>query len=454
MKNILNIGIASGNDESLNRKIKLHNIIVLFVSMACLTYVPLHLYFKLYSLMTITVSILTISVLCFFLQSRKKHLLGFAVLTFSMIILMSLISVTYGLIANIHFFLLCAGMTSIVFFDKENRLRYIIFSLSLASFFTLLLFLPYKTELTLSSDLLGSVIKVYGYSNFLVMFTFTTVFFTSFVKQNSSFQEKILRQNAILENKNTQITDSLKYAKHIQSALLPSVSMIKEYLAESFILYKPKDIVAGDFYWMHAKDSNRILFAAADSTGHGVPGAMVSVVCTNALNQAVKEFGLTDPGQILDKVRDLVADSFQHAHNAEVKDGMDISLCLIDKEKRTVKWAGANSPLWIIQENSDELTVIKPDKQSVAKTETPVPFTTHTVQLNAGDCFYLFTDGYADQFGGSAAKKYMQKRIKKLLLSIYKKTMVTQKKLITDNLMHWMGKNEQVDDICFIGVKL
>ena len=260
-------------------------------------------------------------------------------------------------------------------------------------------------------------------------------------------------QNAVLEHKNVQITDSIRYAKHIQDAILPSLSTIKESLEESFILYQPKDIVAGDFYWMHTKEDGQILFAAADSTGHGVPGAMVSVVCTNALNQAVKEFGLTDPGQILDKVRELVANSFQKSDN-EVKDGMDISLCLIDKDTRIVNWSGANTPLWIIRENSDELEVIKADKQSVAKTETPKPFTTHTVQLNQGDCFYLFTDGYADQFGGAAAKKYMQKRIKSLLLSIYKKTMTTQQRLITDNLAHWMGNQEQVDDICFIGVKL
>lgn len=453
MKKILNIGISSKNDESLNRKIKLSNLIVFFVSIACLSYVPMHLYFELYHLMTITFAITVISVVCYVLQDRKKHVLGFTILTFSMIALFNIISMTFGLVANIHFFMLCICMTSIVFFD-EARLRIFAISLTLLSFFSLLVFLPNKTELTLASAKLEAVMEIYGYFNYFIMFAFTTVFFTSFVKQNSSFQKKILTQNSVLEHKNNQITDSLKYAKHIQDAILPSLNTVKEYLEESFIVYKPKDIVAGDFYWIHAKNNGEILFAAADSTGHGVPGAMVSVVCTNAMNQAVKEFGLTDPGQILDKVRELVSASFQASDTDEIRDGMDISLCLIDKDKRLLKWAGANNPLWIIRENSDELEVIKPDKQSVSKTDLPKPFTTHTVQLNSGDCFYLFTDGYADQFGGSAAKKYMQKRIKKLLLSIYKKTMSSQKKLITDNLLHWMGNLEQVDDICFIGVKL
>jgi len=388
------------------------------------------------------------------LQARKKHQLGFIVLTFAMIFIMSAISVVFGQIVNMHFFLLCICMTTTVLFDTQKILRFFIFSLALTSFFSLIFFLPYTTGFTSSSDLIVQAMKIFGYLNYLVIFAFTGIFFTSFVQQITLFQKKILSQNAVLEQKNLQITDSLKYAKHIQSAILPPVSTIKEYLNESFILYKPKDIVAGDFYWLHPKEDGQVLFAAADSTGHGVPGAMVSVVCTNALNQAVKEFGLTAPGEILDKVRELVSDGFQQNESGEVKDGMDISLCLIDRTQRIVKWAGANNPLWIIRENSDDLEIIKPDKQSVSKTDNPKPFTTHTVYLNSGDCFYLFTDGFADQFGGSAAKKYMQKRIKKLLLSIYKKTMSSQKRLINDNLLHWMGNLEQVDDICFIGVKL
>lgn len=454
MKTLLNIGISTQNDERLNRKIKLHNLIVLFVSAASLTYVPMHLYFGLYFLMSITFSILALSLTCLLLQYRKKHQAGFSVLTFGMIVIMSLISMTFGLISNIHFFQLCICLTAIVFFDSQKALRFFIFGVSLLCFFCLLSFVPYQSGLVMEKEGLVDIMQVYGYSNFFVLFAFTTLFFSSFVNLNSSFQERILRQNAILENKNVQITDSIKYAKHIQNAILPSHNTVKKYLDETFIVYKPKDIVAGDFYWIHPRNNGEVLLAAADSTGHGVPGAMVSVVCTNALNQAVKEFGLTDPGMILDKVRELVSDAFQQSDSDEVRDGMDISLCLIDKNKRILKWAGANNPLWIIRENSDDLEVVRPDKQSVSKTDNPVPFKTHTVQLNKGDCFYLFTDGYADQFGGSSSKKYMQKRIKKLLLSIYRKTMSTQKKLITDNLMHWMGKQEQVDDICFIGIRL
>lgn len=454
MKHLLNTGISEHNDEGLNRKIKLHNLIVLFISLAALSYVPMHLYFRLYSLMSITASFLLVALLCYLLQHRKKHLAAFSLLTFSMVALMSLISIVFGQIAHIHFFLLCACMTSIVFFDGHKKLLVTAIALSLSYFFLLLLFLPYSSELAGRSFLLTSVLKFYGYFNFLILFAFITLFFTVFVRQNASYQKKILTQNSILEQKNGRITDSINYARHIQDAILPSPETVRSVLEDSFILFRPKDIVAGDFYWLHQLDEQRVLFAAADSTGHGVPGAMLSVVCTNALNRAVKEFGLSEPGQILDKVRELIGDSFRHSAGHEIKDGMDISLCLIDKEQRSLEWAGANNPLWIIRENKEELMVIPADKQSVSRTDEPRPFTTHHIALNPGDCFYLFTDGYADQFGGPRSKKYMQKRMKKLLMSMYRKTMSVQLKLMNDNLVHWMGNLEQVDDICVIGVRM
>jgi serine phosphatase RsbU (regulator of sigma subunit) len=452
---ILSTGISDQNQESLNKKIRLHNLTALFIAAACFTYIPFYLQYELFFLLKTSLLIIGISITCIFLQRGKRPELAFGILIFSTMILLNVISLYFGLITNMHFFHICSCMTAITLFDKNKLLKNIIIGFSLLSFFGLLIFLQNRPGLGALSEELAPALKVYGYINYFVLFVFTVVFFTSVIRQNALFHEKILAQNTILEYKNKQITDSIKYAKHIQDAMLPANSAIKEHLEESFILYKPKDIVAGDFYWMEAKGNNQVLFAAGDSTGHGVPGAMVSVVCTHALNQAVKEFDLKEPGQILDKARELVTSSFQHNNEEEaVTDGMDVSLCLLNTRKRTLKWAGANNPLWIIKKDSDEITVIQPDKQAVAKTEAPQPFTTHSVQLDEGDCFYLFTDGYADQFGGKSAKKYMQKRLKELLLSICKKPMDIQRKLINENLNSWMGSLEQVDDICFIGVKL
>lgn len=259
-------------------------------------------------------------------------------------------------------------------------------------------------------------------------------------------------QRHLVEEKNKEILDSINYAKRIQSAILPPSRLVSENLERSFILYKPKDIVAGDFYWMEAIDG-LVLFAAADCTGHGVPGALVSVVCHNALNRAVKEFGLREPGKILDKTRDIVISEFEKSDN-EVKDGMDISLCALNAKTNNLQWAGANNPLWIIRAGETEIIEFKADKQPIGKYLDPKPFTTHSVQLNMGDTFYVFTDGYADQFGGEKGKKFKSSSMKELFCSIQEQHMSLQKETIDQVFENWRGAHEQIDDVSVIGVRV
>jgi hypothetical protein len=182
------------------------------------------------------------------------------------------------------------------------------------------------------------------------------------VKEKTS---EVVLQNEKIEQKNKDLTDSIEYALRIQTAILPPHKIVRQYLENSFILYKPKDIVAGDFYWMETKD-NLVLFAACDCTGHGVPGAMVSVVCHNALNRAVKEFGLTEPATILDKTAEIVIENFSKSEE-DIKDGMDISLCSYNAKTKTIQWAGANNPLWLLQ--NGELIETKADKQPIGMNE-------------------------------------------------------------------------------------
>ena len=257
-------------------------------------------------------------------------------------------------------------------------------------------------------------------------------------------------QKSILETKNKEVTDSINYAKHLQDAILPPLSQIKEHLPDSFILYQPKDIVAGDFYWMEVVDNN-ILIAAADCTGHGVPGAMVSVVCSNALNRAVKEFGILEPGKILDKVREFVIETFEKSES-EVKDGMDISLCLINKNTNELKWSGANNPLWIVRNN--ELIELKPNKQPIGKIDNPTPFTTLVNKLQLKDSIYLFTDGYADQFGGPKGKKFKYSQLKEELIFISQLSAEKQAELLVNKIQNWKGSFEQVDDILVMGFRI
>lgn len=276
----------------------------------------------------------------------------------------------------------------------------------------------------------------------------------------------ISKQKEFIEDKQKEILDSITYAKRLQEAIIPTEVFWKKHLPDSFILYKPKDIVAGDFYWMEAvKNDNDtlILFAAADCTGHGVPGALVSVVCSNALNRSVHEFQLTDPGKILDKTKELVISTFEKS-GKDVKDGMDISLCALSLSSLTLKWAGANNGLWYVSQN--ELVELKPNKQPIGKTENSVPFETHSVKLNAGDCIYLFTDGYADQFGNEPGvsdetinafgkgKKFKYKKLKDLVFSVSQESMDVQKTILNDRFNSWKGILEQVDDVTLIGLKV
>ncbi len=267
-----------------------------------------------------------------------------------------------------------------------------------------------------------------------------------------SAKKQIELQKHIVEEKNKEITDSISYAKRLQEAILPVKSTIDSVLPNNFVLYLPKDIVAGDFYWMEVQEET-VLLAAADCTGHGVPGALVSVVCHNALNRAVREFGLKDPGKILDKVTDLVIETFEKSEK-EVKDGMDIALCSINLNSRQVTYAGANNSLYYLKNGGEEIQEIKANKQPVGKYLNRSPFETKSLQLEKDDIFYLFTDGYADQFGGEKGKKMKYKPFKQKLVDTSNLSAENQNIELKKAFLDWKGDHEQVDDVCVIGVRL
>ncbi|MCE3294857.1 MAG: protein serine/threonine phosphatase [Crocinitomicaceae bacterium] len=257
-------------------------------------------------------------------------------------------------------------------------------------------------------------------------------------------------QKHLVEEKNREITDSITYAKRIQSAILPQPKLVREYFKDSFILYKPKDIVAGDFYWFEVI-GDMVFFAAADCTGHGVPGAMVSVVCHNALNRSVKEFSLKKPSDILDKTREIVIAEFEKS-DEDVKDGMDISLCAMKLDGNLLQWSGAHNPLWIIREN--QVIEYKADKQPIGKYAYAQAFTNHEIELMPGDEIYISTDGFQDQFGGPKGKKFKASQMKELLLSLGEKAMDEKKGHIDSVFENWKQELEQVDDVCVIGVRI
>ncbi|HRJ36211.1 MAG TPA: SpoIIE family protein phosphatase, partial [Flavobacteriales bacterium] len=229
----------------------------------------------------------------------------------------------------------------------------------------------------------------------------------------------------------------------------------KKLFPDSFVLYKPKDIVSGDFYWIE-DCTDKLLIAAVDCTGHGVPGAFMSIVAHNGLTMAVNVNKLTRPAEILDyltlHVNTILS---QNLESATVRDGMDISLCAIDKKTGMVEYAGANNPLIIARKGQQELFEINADKQPVGNFSgvSTRPFTHHEVRVEKGDVIYLFSDGYADQFGGEKGKKFKYSRFKSLLKEFSGKSMQEQLHLLNAQFESWRGDLEQLDDVCVVGIQ-
>ncbi len=303
---------------------------------------------------------------------------------------------------------------------------------------------------------------------FVVIFIF--LIFRQY-RQKKRANEILEAKNLLITQQKQEITDSIQYAQYIQLAVLPQVSAISTMVADHFILFKPRDIVSGDFYWMkELKTSNSLMVTAADCTGHGVPGAFMSLLGISFLNEITSHRELDSPGLILDQLKQKVIESLHQTEEVgSSHDGMDMSFIIINKNEKHVKYAGANNPLYLIRSN--EMPPVESEKKIEGETHTlyeikadkmPIgishashsKFTTHTFDYIEGDAIYLFSDGYADQFGGKKYKKMKYASFKQMLLANINLPMVEQKHQIDELHMKWKGGNEQTDDIIVIGIRL
>jgi serine phosphatase RsbU (regulator of sigma subunit)/ligand-binding sensor domain-containing protein/ABC-type amino acid transport substrate-binding protein len=258
------------------------------------------------------------------------------------------------------------------------------------------------------------------------------------------------QRDRIAEQKK-EITDSIYYAERIQRSLLPPVFTLESLLPEHFVLFKPRNIVSGDFYWSFEK-GDKVYVAAVDCTGHGVPGALMSMLGISFLNEIVIKSGDIEPAEILNQLRDAIIKALkQVGKEGESHDGMDLSMLAFNRNRTRITFAGANNPLYFVR--NGVLEEIKGDKMPIGIYEKMVPFTNHTLDLRAGDAYYLFSDGYADQFGGPKAKKFMYSNLKKLFLDSGQKPMQEQGKILDETIVKWQGHLEQVDDIVVIGIR-
>ncbi len=279
-------------------------------------------------------------------------------------------------------------------------------------------------------------------------------------------KQLLQKQKQLVEQKNQEIMDSITYAKRIQDAILPERKTLERFLGSPVILYKPKDIVAGDFYWVHNTE-RYTYFASADCTGHGVPGAMVSMVCSSALNRAVTELNILDTHAILDKVREIVIATLSKGQG-EVQDGMDIALCRLDNASLELQFSGAKCPLYHFRKLKDGeqapsgsvlangylLDEYKGNRQPVGKYVKEAPFTSTLIQTQKGDKIYIFSDGFADQFGGEDCRKYKYGRFKNLLASLLSLDYQNQTQALTTEFDNWKDDFEQIDDVCIVGVTI
>ncbi|MES2285998.1 MAG: tetratricopeptide repeat protein [Bacteroidota bacterium] len=279
-------------------------------------------------------------------------------------------------------------------------------------------------------------------------------------KQNANnlLEEKNLlieNQKQLVEEKNLKITDSINYGKRIQQAILPSQELIKSLLPDSFIFFRPKDIVSGDFYWISEKD-DKLLIAVVDCTGHGVPGAFMSMIGNTMLNEIVNVKNISEPDQILDQLNKGIV-SILHQNNSETNtqdDGMDITILAIDKTNNEITFAGANHFAYLIKNN--ELKTLEGDVFSIGGMfgKEDIKFSNQKIKIEKGNTFYLFTDGFADQFGGEKNTKFLSSRFAELLQNIQQPDMEQQKEKLISAFDDWKGNNKQLDDVCVFGVKI
>lgn len=336
--------------------------------------------------------------------------------------------------------------------------------LSVIYYYRMILFLyvslPLVIQETFESSTLSSPYRFILYSALLIAFVYLVVMAQSrsLIKTRRLLKEKeqalaqIEKQKIELEIRDKNITDSLIYAQRIQEALLPSEEYFRKHFNESFIYFRPKDIVSGDFYWIGAK-GDKVFVVAADCTGHGVPGALMSMIGLEIIEKTINEDNIEKPAAILAVVNKGLEKTFAREKNIGtiIRDGMDIGLCVIDRKKRKIEYSGAFFSLYLIRE--DILHEIKGDKLIIGMNPDAKEYTNHEMDLMEDDIMYIFSDGYVDQFGGLSNKKFMYRRFKYLLMTIHQFPLIDQKAILEENILRWMGKNPQIDDMMVIGFK-
>ena len=441
-----------GSRDQYSLEHRFFNSVCLFSALAASFATITNIALDLNKQLTLFTLISSVVLFLFYYLSRKKSIFKPLVtpfIIFSLIILSFVWFYNAGSEGPVVFVYLLGLILGIIITEGRNRVIVIsFFIINLVLLFTLERKFPELITSYESEDIKFYDVTITFLFSFLLIYFVVAILVKSYRKEkniSSTQHDKLLFQKK-------QITDSIQYAKNLQSALLPNQISIKKLLTDFFILYLPKDIVSGDFYWVKNINQKNII-AAADCTGHGVPGAFMSVLGISLLNELVRRKEIKKANQALEILRhDLKNNLHQTDEGYMLNNGMDIALCIIDTEKKILQFSGANTPLYYIRD--DQLTEIKGTRNPIGITPIEIPFQNHEIEYRKDDIFYLFSDGFIDQFGGNYGKKYRSRRFKHLLLKIHDKPLDEQKKLLINNYKNWTNKKyEQLDDIMILGFK-
>jgi serine phosphatase RsbU (regulator of sigma subunit) len=311
-----------------------------------------------------------------------------------------------------------------------------------------------------ATDSVASPYRFFLYSALLIAFVYLFVLSQTrrliktrrLLKEKEAALDQVEKQKFELETRDKNITDSLIYAQRIQEAILPSEDYFRRYFRDSFIFFRPKDIVSGDFYWIGEK-GDKIFVVGADCTGHGVPGALMSMIGLEIIEKTIVEDNIEKPSAILAVLNKGLEKTFSREKNIGtiIRDGMDVGLCVIDRKKKKIGYSGAFFPLYLFRNNS--LIEIKGNKIIIGMNPEGTAYSDHEEDLLEDDILYIFSDGYVDQFGGAENKKFMYRRFRYLLTTIHRFPLQDQKAILDDNIRSWMAGNTQVDDMMVIGFK-
>lgn len=452
MKSILNIGVLPVNSDALNRKIRVNNLISFISAVIMLGYIPLAVYLRLAELIVLNVLFIGSSCLSFYLNSRGRYNASFYTGCSYGLVYFVYGCLLQGLGSNLHFFILIICLLAITLFESSFILR-IFLSLCVLSFFVLVICLYNRPGLIDYTPDMIRVQETVAILNLFFLFFVTILFFIFFRRDNLLYQKAIMQQKSIIEEKQKEILDSINYAKRIQFSLLAGNALLKQHLPEHFVLFSPKDVVSGDFYWA-TPVSDGFIYMTADCTGHGVPGAFMSLLNISKLSQVINENKVTRPDLVLNALREEIIHVLSPEDASEEnKDGMDAVLCKLDLENMRLEYAAANNAFYIIRDHA--LITCKADKMPVGKGhDDRQPFTYNQVSLYPGDVIYTLTDGFADQFGGPRGKKFKYKALEELLLSVHQLPMDEQHRHLSKVFADWKGPLEQVDDVLLIGVRI